>query len=315
MNIILVLASITLVVASFWLLSLAKSEKQRIRFIHEESNEGWTVFRVNHLTILKAYISKNLIVSLLLLAFLSVLIVLTDYFFYNKLAWGIVLSIILAIGGAIGAGFVLGSNSSTTEVSSGAEKIFKALRETIENIKENFIKGKDESIIYSGYIELPSKIFVDESANILVNLFGEISPTKSSREYLEYTENEKLKLIDIHLQRKQNISEFLKVELQAASLKVGGETSQQINLINNALKFQWSVSSEKPTIHKITLIFSKVSDSLIKTFAEIEHDVKVVNLLGLTRRQVFLCAVVSGLLGLLPVIAKILEALGLTIGR
>ncbi|MDQ3131002.1 MAG: hypothetical protein M3Q99_09605 [Acidobacteriota bacterium] len=310
MNIIIIFVSVILLITSFWLFYVAKSKIKKVVFIHEDSEKSWKVFKTNFWMISKTYIQENVTAILITSIFASVLIILGAYYFYGESALINTLLIVLGFWGAIGTSLLVGSNASSDgEIPPGTEDIFKVIKETVKNIKKTIVKNKDESIVYSGYVELPSKIYVNESANIIVNLFCEVLPTKSNREHMETVQNKELKLIDIYLQRKQSGLESLKVELQAASLKIAVETNQQIDLINNHIKFQWSITSENPTLHKINLIFLKVSNSLIKHLGEIEHSVKVVNLLGLTRRQVFVAAGISGLLGVISAMEKILEFL------
>lgn len=312
MNVLQTLVSVILIVVSAWLFLTTKTKRKKVQFIHTESEYlTWRVFKSNFWTTSKIYIQENNSIILIALILISILIVLGVYYFLGESYLVAIIALVLAAWGAMGASIYLGgNNSSTEEISSGTENISKIFKEAVKSIKTAFIKSKDESIIYSGYIELPDRIYVDESANIVINLFGKVLLNKLNREFMENSQNEELKLIDIHVQRKQNVSGFLKVELQAASLKIGGEANQQVDLVNNDIKFQWSISSNKPTFHKMALIFSKVSGSLIKNFGEIEHSVKVVNLFGLTRRQVIVSAGISGLLAFIPAILKILEVLG-----
>lgn len=312
MNILLILVTFTLLVISAWLFYTVKTKRKKVEFTYKESNKSWVVSKTNYWIILKTYIRENSINFIVVLILISILIALGIYYFYGESALGSTLAILLALLATIGSSLLTGSASSDEEISSGTESFFKVFKETVENIKGVFIKEKNENIVYSGYVELPSKIYVDESANIIINLFGEVLPTKLNREYMESFQSEELKLIDIHIQRKQDVAEFLRVELQTASLKIGGEASQIVDLVNNNIKFQWSISSEKPTFHQTVLIFLKLSGALIKNLGEIEHSVKVVNLFGLTRRQVFISAGITGLLGLIPAIGKMLEILGYT---
>ena len=144
----MILVSLTFLVISSWLFYTAKSKRKKVEFVYKESNENWVVFKTNYWTALKAYTTENATNLIIALIFVSVLVVLGAYYFYGESALGITVAVILAVWGAIGASLFLGSNSSDTEVSSGTEKFFKIVRETIENIKENFIKDKDESVVY-----------------------------------------------------------------------------------------------------------------------------------------------------------------------
>lgn len=304
------LLSIFLIITAIWLFYLAKSRREKIEFTYEESRKEWFFFRTTYWTVIRSYIYKNFKAFIISSIVFTVLVILGFYYFYGESILGLTIAIALGVWGSILAGFYLGSTGVTIlNVSSNTKDVFNIIKETVETLKDFFVEDKSEPKFYSGYVELPEKFYVNEAEKIEIYLEGNIQILETNRERLLVSQIEELKKVDIQIIKGGDKTEFLKIELQAASLKIGGEASQQINLVNNILKYHWSISSDKPTLHKLSLIFSKISNSNIKYLGELDHTIKVVNLLGLSRRQVFFGSAILGTLALIPAIIKLIEFL------
>lgn len=200
-EITLSLLSICLLIISIWLFYTAKTKRKKVEFTYEESSKSWLVLQTNCWMVLKKFARNKTITFIIILILVSVLTILSVYYFFGTSVLGVTFAIVIAIWGAIGSGLFLGSTGSDLEISSGAEDIFKILKKTVETFKETLMKSKPNSLMYSGYVELPRKIYVDEAEKIEIYLEGKNQFSHLNQEYMSTWQIEELSLIDIHIKK------------------------------------------------------------------------------------------------------------------
>ena len=166
------------------------------------------------------------------------------------------------------------------------------------------VREEVEPILYHGDCSMLSQVYKDDSHNItvrLVPLFG----AEDFGEVFQTEETESGASVKLKVERVPGTPQFLEVELLAAGIKVAGKTLQRHSILDPNLSFVWNCSFPTSGNHSIALVFRVVSDSKTVDLGTVEHSIKVVQVDGLTQRQVLLVVValggvslISGILGI-----------------
>ena len=148
---------------------------------------------------------------------------------------------------------------------------------------------------FYGQATLPKRIYEGDSHNINIDLkHGLWKPAGVASKSLQIKDTELGKSIALQLPQDNTFNEFLEIELIAAGLTIDGEKKQRQPLTSQTLSYGWNCYFPNSGNHAFALEISLIRASDKIKLGAIEHTIKVVKLDDLTKRQVWVLALIAG---------------------
>jgi hypothetical protein len=164
---------------------------------------------------------------------------------------------------------------------------------------------------YKGLCTIPSRVYVGNSHNVSLSL-GCVSPRIQLEDSVDTWLKERFSAIDAEGGKSVSLTvkgdtTFIEVELMAAGISVDGEKVQRQSVNEQVLVFVWNCHFANSGDQRVNLVVKAVKGERTIPFGCIEQSIRVAQLDGLTRRQVWMLGVVIGGVSLLSSILTIIK--------
>lgn len=161
--------------------------------------------------------------------------------------------------------------------------------------------GEEDPIgLYTGSVQLPKKVYVGDSTNVLIRLLPEIqiySGHESTVTSEEHAKNQIELDIKFPVAINSNDSECLEIGLWATGFQVGGEVEQRQKLNSRELVYAWNCYFPNSGDHAYIARFRKVTGTTKVDIGHLDGRVRVVKIFNLTQNQVYAIAAIFGIPG------------------
>jgi hypothetical protein len=178
----------------------------------------------------------------------------------------------------------------------------------------NFLRSSKDGqhlVGYFGEAEIPSKVYEDDSCNLKIHLQPKLPASEMFSNPIQITQSEKGKELTVQFLDDGKLDQFLECEIVSTGIQVDGNKTQRHKLDASSLDYLWNCYFPNSGRHAIAIILRVTSQTDSIDLGIIEHTIRVVKLDHLTKRQVWLFTVISGILTGGLALAETLIRLGL----
>lgn len=164
---------------------------------------------------------------------------------------------------------------------------------------------------FDGRLVFPKRIYEGDSQNVEMAFQRNFSVAEMSHKLYHVKMTEGSRSMTLSTPEHAECEYFVEIDLVAAGIVIDGEKKQRQSLESSRLDYTWSCHFPNSGNHTVMFQISVISPSSTIELGAVEYKIRVVRIDSLTKRQVWIVAVILGIISGGAALAGALHQLGL----